>query len=183
MGITDAEKGTCTTIFMLPAIGESYSELIKYGFINAYVNDVMYDMPHGKSIFLLYKPERFDALQSRINHLRLKKMITDDYDYEDGYVVTVHPIPTKWMKDYTLFRQGKYSQFSEEYKSLFPRFNDVEINGIRVNAPTLQKLIFDRSELIKKYWEQRLGFPLSEGAEMWSKPDIYGSETLNIENI
>lgn len=185
MGINDAEKGTCTTIFMLPAIGVAYNDLLQYGFINAYIDDLGYIDRGSNKVYLLFKPEIVAPLEGWIKkQLKNRGSIVDDYDYAGGYVVTAHAIPDKYVKEYELFLEGKYSKFSDTYKALFPEFVSIKLgNGKMAKELSLQGHIFQRSKAIRDYWENKIGVKLDHDAEMWSKPDTTGFETLNIENI
>jgi len=177
------EDINCTTIFLLPGIGLTRKDILKHGFITAYINDKDYPV-YKNSVYLLYKPEDIHAfdefLKSEYNRTN---WMLEDYDYEGGYIVTVYKFPEKFMREYNLFLKGKYSQFGPDYVNLFPEKVEIVKNGKRSLKFSLAYHIFNRSEAIRKYWERMIGEELPADAELWSSPNIETTETLDINNI
>lgn len=173
---------TCSTLFLLPAIGLQRKDIIKYGFIDAYLDDVHHEPHYKASLYLLFKPENMEAFQVFLNkEYKRTKLLIEDYDYAGGYVVTVYKIAEEYMKEYDLFLKGKYSKFRKKYMQLFPQVVKIENeDGKSVMETSLAYHIFDRTPSIREYWEEKVGTSLDEEAEMWSKPDIEGVEKLNI---
>lgn len=77
------------------------------------------------------------------------------------------------------FLEGKYSKVDRAYvEEHFP-----DMPGHRLYA---NRLTFDRSPILKAYWEEKIGAELSDEAEVWSKPqkkiEVYGyNETTMVE--
>lgn len=176
--------GTCSTIFLLPAVGLKREIVRKYGFIAAYLDDKNHEVHHKNAIYILYHPVKMDDFQSflRGEYIRTPLLI-EDYDYAEGYVVTVYKLPLDFMGDYELFLQGKYSKFSEKYKSKFPKITDVVYDGIPTTDISIAHRIFNRTPELKALWEDMIGVVLSDDAEYWSIPDIGGTELLDINKF
>lgn len=71
----------------------------------------------------------------------------------------------------TPFLKGEYSKVDRTYvERNFPA------NPLHPNAAS--RLVFDKSDITRKYWENLLQVSLPEGAEVWSKPrkneEVYG---------
>lgn len=173
----------CTTIFLLPGIGLTRKDILKHGFITAYINDKNHPM-YKDSVYLLYKPEDIHTFNEFLKgEYKRTNWITDDYDYEGGYVVTVYKFPREFMREYNLFLKGRYSEFGSAYVELFPEKVEIIKNGKRSLKFSLAYHIFNRSEAIRKYWERMIGEELPVEAELWSSPNIDTSETLDINKI
>lgn len=85
--------------------------------------------------------------------------------YEDSYVKNDNVVVVLKFSDADIhkivapFLMGKYSQIDREYvkKNFFPT-----IHG----NPSLNRLILDKSRILRAYWKDRLGMELPEGAEV-----------------
>lgn len=185
MGIREADDLNCTTIFLLPVTGHQRKDLLKHGFIEAYLDDKNHEPHYRNAVYLLFKPEDMESLQSFIDkEYRLRNDILEDYDYSGGYVVVVYKIPQKYIDDYKLFLEGKYSKFSEQYKRLFPEMAETTNKaGDKEMMYTVPYLVFVKGKPIKEYWENKLGVKLDKDMEYWSVPNINGSDTLDINKL
>lgn len=181
--MTEREKKNCTTIFLLPSIGHTRQELLKYGFIAAYLDDVNHTVHYEEAVYCLFKPPDMANFQALLeNEYDKSTTIIEDYDYEGGYTVVVYKILERYLSEYHLFLEGKYSKFSPEYISLFP----IEIFIPGPYGPILQHSlhyhIFNRTKDIKVYWEEKVGQTLPNDMEMWSSPNM-NEEVLDISLI
>lgn len=180
--ISEKEKKNCTTIFLLPGIGHTRQELLKYGFLSAYLDDINHSVHYENALYVLFKPEKQDEFQKFLNGEHAKnKLVLEDYDYEGGYTVIAYLFEEKFLPEYNLFLQGKYSEFRPEYTRLFPKSVKVLDAHLKIEVykTSLQQHIFSRSKLIKKYWEKKIGQKLPENMELWSSPDM-SKEVLDI---
>lgn len=180
--ISEKERKNCTTIFLLPGIGHTRQGLLKYGFLAAYLDDINHSVHYENALYVLFKPEKQDEFHKFLTNEHAKNgLVLEDYDYEGGYTVIVYLFAEKFMPEYELFLQGKYSQFRPEYTKLFPKTAKVldPQFGIEVTKTSLQQHIFTRSKLIKKYWEKKIGQKLPDDMELWSSPDM-SKEILDI---
>jgi hypothetical protein len=92
----------------------------------------------------------------------------------------VYKIDVKYLPEYELFLQGKYSKFSPEYVKLFPMEILVELpRGAKVIKKSLHYHIFNRTKEIKDYWERQIGEKIPDNMELWSSPDM-DKEVLDI---
>lgn len=174
----------CTTIFLLPGIGLYRKDLLEYGFLSAYLDDVNHSIHYDRSLYLLFLPEDRDVFQDWLrSQYRNNRLLVEDYDYPGGYVVLVYSFPKQYKNEFALFLEGKYSLFRTEYIKLFPE--DVEVTdekGDRVIRKSLHYHIYTRSTTIKKYWEDKIGESLPAEAELWGIPDL-SKEVLDINNL
>lgn len=178
------KKKNCATIFLLPGIGLVRKDVLEVGFISAYLDDVNHEPHYENAVYLLFKPENMDTFRTFMTIEKLRSApILEDYDYEGGYVVVVYRFFDKYMPEYQLFLEGKYSKFSEEYIKLFPEQVAIPNADGKIKMEySLQYHIFNRSNAIKEFWEDRIGQKLDEDAELWSSPDL-DLEVLDINNL
>ena len=106
----------------------------------------------------------------------------DDYDYEDGYVVVVYMLNSKLEKDFELVKQGKYSKTSPAFQSIFPKVVKLKRNGLYKDEISLQYRIFNKTEDLRKYWEDRFDAELDADMEVWST-FIEEDEILKLDKI
>jgi hypothetical protein len=185
MGIQEIQdtRKTCSTIFLLAGIGLTRRGIIKYGFLSAYVDDINHEPHWDSSVYLLFRPDNIPEFQLFLSGESRKELIVEDYDYAGGYVVVVYRFPEEYKTEYNLFLEGKYSKFSKKYKALSPDIIRVIKNGVEEDTYSIHYHVFNKSEYMKKYWEDQLGTSLDPEMEMWSIPDIKGKETLDINNL
>lgn len=183
MEINDRKKN-CTTIFLLPGIGLFRKDILKYGFLSAYLDDIDHEPHYSDSVYLLFRPEeRGDFQEFLKKEYRRSAMLVEDYDHAGGFVVLVYNFPKEFKTEFEHFLSGEYSKFSKDYISLFPeRVETTDKSGEKVDEVSLQYHIFARTDAIKKYWESKIGSQLPKGAELWSAPD-FSQEVLDINNL
>lgn len=176
-------KPTVTTIFMLPTLKISRDGLRNNGFINAYYRDKDHTCDYENCIYVLFRPDNIykfrDFLQSEY---RRTKNIVEDYDYEKGFVVAVYQLDDRWNEDFEKIKKGKYSKTSDEFQSMFPRRLDIIKDGKRFYDVSLQWRIFNKTDDLKAYWEDKLGVQFDGDMEFWEIWDEE-KETLNINKI
>jgi len=179
--ITEKDRKNCTTIFLLPGIGHTRQELLPYGFVAAYLDDLQHEVHYEEALYLLFKPEDVPAFQKFLEEeYRKPSLILEDYDYRGGFVVVVYKVDNRYLPEYQLFLQGKYSRFSAEYVSQFPMEILVDLpKGGKVVKKSLHYHIFNRTKEIKDYWERKIGEKIPEDMELWSSPDM-DKEVLDI---
>lgn len=171
-----------TTLFMVRPLGLTIDDVERHGFINAFINDANQDYQYQNCVYLLFKPSDMDTFA---NFLELEKMradVVDDYDYEGGYVVVVYQSDPRYKTDFDLVKQGLYSKTSKEFQNLFPKVVKLMKNGKHRDEISLQYRIFNRTQDLINFWEEKLGVRFSQDQEVWQGFHIE-RETLNIENI
>lgn len=176
-------KKNVTTTFIVPSLKIGRDTLRDNGLINGYIKDEMRDVQYEDCVYILFKPKNEDLFKEFVDReYERTKLIVDDYDYEGGFVVLVYQLDDKWKKDYDLIKQGKYSQVSEEYQKIFPKIMTITKNGLRRDEITLQFRVFNKTEDLRKYWEEKIGIRFTDDMELW-QGFIEEDETLNIEKL
>jgi hypothetical protein len=176
-------KKNITTIFIVPTLDVNKDYLKNNNFINGYTEDANKDVQYKDCVYLLFKPKNFDYFKTFLeNEYDRAKGIVEDYDYEDGYVVVVYKLNENFKKDFVLIKQGLYSKTSPEFQKLFPRIIKIVKNGLNKDEISLQYRVFNKTEDLKQYWEEKLGVQFDESMEVWSGFDEK-NEILNIDKI
>ena len=161
-------KHTITSIFIVPTLSIGKDKLIDNGFVNGYIKDGRRDIQYENAVYLLFKPTDLDKFREFLDGQYEKtKSIIDDYDYEDGYVVVVYEINPRLKNDVELIKQGKYSQTSKKFQGIFPKVVQIRKNGLRRDEVSLQYRVFNKTEDLVKFWEDKLGVELPNDVEVW----------------
>lgn len=176
-------KKTITSIFMVPTLKISRDELKDNGFINGYIKDAGKDAQYENAVYLLFQPKDLDKFREFLDkEYERTKAVIDDYDYADGYVVVVYELDPRFKRDFKLIMQGKYSHTSSAFQSLFPKVIKIKKGGLHRDEISLQYRVFNKTEDLVKFWEDRLGVEFSEDQEVWHAFDKE-EETLDINKI
>lgn len=183
MSIKEEKIVTDSTRFLLRGLDLLKTDLTPYGFINAFLDDTDHEPHYEGCVYLLFKPKDLTELEFFVEAQKLSENeIVEEYDHPRGYVVIVYKFPDKYLEDYRLFLQGKYSKFSDDYKGLFPmEKSGLSSKKIPTKDPTFFDLIFNRREKMRDFWEERLDVTLDPDSEYWSSPTL-ANETINIKN-
>lgn len=174
---------TITSIFMVPTLKIDKDSLNANNFVNGYIQDLRRDVQYKDAVYLLFKPENLDKFREFLDkeYERTKEVI-DDYDYEDGYVVVVYTLNKKWKKDFSLVQEGLYSRTSKEFQNIFPKIVKVKKGDLHRDEVSLQFRIFNKTEELRTYWENRLDVEFTEEMELWRMFDM-DEEKLDLDKI
>lgn len=176
-------KRSISTLFMVKPLGIGIEKLDKTGFINGFIKDVSHDCIYEDCVYLLFKPLDMDVFRDFINSEYEKtENIVEDYDYEGGYVVVVYKLNPNFKKDYEFVKKGLYSKTSKDFQDLFPKVVKIIKNGKHRDEISLQYRIFNRTQDLIDFWEDKLGIRFSNDQEVW-EGFHEERETLNIKNI
>lgn len=176
-------KKTITSIFIVPTLSIDKEKLGDNGYINGYIKDGRRDIQYDKSIYLLFKPRNLDRFRAFLDQeYERTKSILDDYDYEDGYVVLVYKLNERLSSDIELIKQGKYSQTSKKFQEIFPKIVKITKNGAKKDEVSLQYRVFNKTEDLRKFWEEKLGVEFDDDMEVWSG-FIEENETMDLDKI
>jgi hypothetical protein len=176
-------KKTITSIFMVPTLQIPKDELKNNGFINGYNKDATADVEYKNAIYLLFKPTDLDKFRLFIENERERtKSIIDDYDYNDGYVVVVYQLNSKFKDDFDLIRRGKYSKTSFKFQELFPKVVKIMKNGLHKDEISLQFRVFNRTQDLVDFWEKKFNLTFGEDQEVWNG-FFEEEEILNLDKI
>ena len=174
---------TITTIFMVPTLGINKDEAKKNGFLNGYARDSHRDVQYEGCIYLLFKPEDVDDFRDFLDgEYERTKSIIDDYDYADGYVVVVYELNSKFKRDFNLVREGLYSKTSSEFQKLFPKIVKIKRGGLHKDEISLQFRIFNKTEDLRQYWEDKFDVEFDDSMEIWDG-FVLEKETLNLDKF
>jgi hypothetical protein len=176
---------TCTSLFLVPLLGIDKEALDEFGFVMGYLDDVNHEIHYEESIYLLFKPKNLEEFNLFVRNETQNpaRSLVDDYDYEGGYAVLVYRIPQRFLQDYQLFLEGKYSKFSESAKRMFPaEVIIVSQDGSRRRVSSFAYRIFDKEDSMKRWVEEIIGEELDKNAEYWTIPDL-DREILDIDKI
>ena len=177
-------KKTITTIFMVPTLKIDKVKLKENGFLNGYVKDgrdgaVSYD----NCVYLLFKPSDLDKFKEFLDvEYERTKSVIDDYDYEDGYIVVVYKLNTKYSKDFRLVKQSQYSKTSKEFQLLFPKIVKLVKDGRNREEISLQYRVFNKTEDMVKFWEEKLDVTFDPDQEVWHGYNEE-DEILNLDKL
>lgn len=176
-------KKTITSIFMVPTLKIDRDRLRENGFINAYIKDGKKDVQYENAAYLLFHPKDLDKFKEFLDdEYERTKSIIDDYDYEDGFVVLVYQLNPKFKKDFNFVKSGKYSKTSKEFQSEFPRVIKIKKNGLHKDEVSLQYRVFNKTEDLRKFWEEKIGIEFDDSMEVW-QGFIEERETLFIDKL
>lgn len=168
---------------MVPTLGIDKDLVKNNGFINGYSRDGNKDVQYENCIYLLFKPEDLDMFRDFLEgEYERTKSIIDDYDYDNGYVVVVYELNKKFKKDFGIVKEGLYSKTSSEFQALFPKIVKIKRGGLHKDEISLQYRIFNKTEDLRKYWEDKLDMEFDENWEVWDGFSI-DKETLFIDKI
>jgi len=176
-------KKTITSVFMVPTLQIPRGELQDNGFINGYVKDGSREVQYENCSYLLFQPKDLDKFREFLDsEYERTKDIVDDYDYQDGFVVVVYQLNKKFNKDFMLIKEGLYSRTSKDFQALFPKVIKIKKNGLQRDEISLQYRVFNRTEDLIKFWEDKLGVEFDDDQEVWHA-FILKDEILNIEKL
>lgn len=176
-------KKTITSIFIVPTLNIDREKLKNNGFINAYIKDASREVQYENSVYLLFYPKDIDRFKEFLDdEYERTKSIIDDYDHENGFIVLVYKMNPKFKADFNLIKSGKYSKTSMEFQRLFPKIVKLKKNGLYKDEISLQYRVFNKTEDLRKYWEEKIGIEFDDSMEVW-QGFIEEKETLFIDKL
>jgi hypothetical protein len=174
---------TITSIFVVPTLKINRDDIKDNGYVNAYMVDIRRDVQYENAVYLLFKPDNLDKFREFLEkEYERTKLVLDDYDYEEGFVVVVYQLDKKWKKDFAIVREGLYSQTSKEFQDLFPKVIKIMKNNLHRDEMSLQHRIFRKSEDLRQYWEDKIDISFDDTMEVWEGFQIE-NETLDLDKI
>lgn len=170
-------KYTKTTQFILPAVGINLkNQLVFRFFINAYVGDKGHENAYERPIFVLFGTEdvKNPYWLKTYNALTESKNYTTDYDcgIQDNkhLVMMIFQVPKQFVDDYYNFKKGKYSKFSEEFKSKFPQYIK---EGTGPEKESIIWQVINKADSLKREVEREFMMPegsMNDAEEIWDIP-------------
>jgi hypothetical protein len=177
------KKKNKSSVFVLPMItGIPY--LYFRGFINCYVGCNHDDLSDGRRIYLAFKTEALEEdfyKDKKGNNVRNKKRIEvlesnplfNKKIIINGFTLFVYTPEERFSRDFDKFVSGKYSKFSEEYKTL-----------LKSLYPTIKKMksIVSPTRLDRMLLTKDLNSTLPEECEIYSVPELI-EETFSLSQF
>lgn len=153
---------------MIPTLKIPKNLLKNNGFINGYLKDINRDIQYENVVYILFKPKDLDKFREFLNgEYERTKDVIEDYDYEDGFVVVIYKLNPEFKKDYEIIKTGKYSKTSKKFQSLFPKTIKIIKGKSSRDEISLQYRIFNKTEDLIEFWENKLGVYFQEENEAW----------------
>jgi len=176
-------KKNITSLFIVPTLKITKDDIKGHNMINGYLIDIERDTQYEDSVYILFRPPDMLLFQGFVEkQYETNKLLIDDYDYDDGFVVLVYKLPSKFKKDYDLIKEGKYSETSKEYQNIFPKIIKIVKNGLHRDEISLQYRVFRKSPELKKYWEDLIDINFTDSMEVWPGFDLF-TETLDLDKV
>lgn len=176
-------KRTVSAIFIVPTLSIDRTRLKDNGFLNAYIKDDMRDMQYENVVHVLFRPENKSKFKLFLDdEYERTKSVIEDYDYEGGFIVIVYQLDPAFKADYGMVKLGKYSKTSPIFQAKFPKTVNVTTGGFHKEDISLQYRVFNKTEDLKVYWEEKLGVDFDDSMEVW-QGWIEENEILNIEKL
>jgi hypothetical protein len=126
-------------------------------FLNAYLidTDLENEYNDGKFIYVIIKCYQDKDFVSFYSTLIGFDNYVDEYEVQE-FIVMIFSVPEKFIVDFNLILDGKYSQISPLAKQLIMK------NNFYSNNKSTIPLILGKSTALKESWEKRLSNPNSE---------------------
>lgn len=174
-------KISATNLFITPLLNLGRPNLIKLGFVDAFMKDELREIEYERSVYLLFKPINIEEFNLFTEEQRESNApIIDEYDY-GKWTILVYKLPKKFEDDYEKILQGKFSHVSEEYKKAIPKWYRIGENGAYVDKMNIQHMAFEKSDELKKYWKDELDLTITNSDEHWHH--YFEREVLNKETL
>ena len=150
--------------YILPMLSTQF-DVVRANLINTYIGSDEFT-GYDNHIYLLYKylgNPRFIEYEDYLEHANLFEA---KYDPDKYHVMFIFKVPEKYQIVYDLFKQGKYSEFPEDYKLLIFKFHQIVDENHKV-----AKVLYKHPDL-KEELEDRLDIILPKNSEVSSVPDL-----------
>lgn len=158
--------------FLLPMLKLDQNLLLNHELVNVYLGDHTSQYQYTNNLHLLFKCSKYSSSFNRyLKELSEHPEFVTYYDtYGEGNLMVVFNISNENLPILDLFKNGKYSEFSDEYKELFPKKNNLGEWKTRWK-------VFLKHEDLRKQQEDKINIPgdrnpiiLPQTAEVWDKP-------------
>jgi hypothetical protein len=149
----------------------------KFFLLNCYISVIEY--PDLKNhFFLLFKFKNKDsylAVKEKLLQSKLYKEERKHTTKSGDYYIFVFNVPQERKKDVALFKLGKYSQISREFKNMI----------FKVHSVTQEKPLFhilNRSKMRRIKLSNDLDYDIPEDLDLWTVPHDH-EETLTLKDL
>jgi hypothetical protein len=170
--------------YLLPLLSDCiYLEKKYYKYLkNTYILDNL-DL-YNKSIYLMHDYDKMNNSIDNYEQNIIDNIYFHDLIQDKNKVIYVMKFPKKYINEYNLFLEGKYSHFSEEAKNVILSYY-TELYAGNVNAINFLikvKQILYKDEKLRKQIEDELGVHIDSNAELTDVIDLK-YETINLQKI
>ncbi len=165
-------KSKITFAYLLPLLGFKWTDIIinKYGtpvqttkdsnFINCYIGDEKYpEITKDNKVLLLYKFDGNIEFVQFEGQMKAHARCIDIYDPYMCFVMFIFKVQDKFIDDYELVLQGKYSEISSHAKNTVIEFHGLKTYGDQ--SRTYQILHKMEQAFVAKEEELNEGLPSS----------------------
>jgi hypothetical protein len=166
-----------STVFLLPILGYK-EEFFTEEFISAYI-----DENENKKLVLCFNNSLTNEFREMILELQTNENFNSiDYDDDDKEIVLTFTIPKSRDIDYNLFKSGRYTKISNEYKEILLDFHNRK-SGAGKYITMIDALMPDH--LAKKYRADKMGVSPNDlpGSEVMSIPDMDRELYIKTNNL
>lgn len=168
---------------MIPTLKVPQGKLKENNFINGYLSDELSDLNYENSVYLLFKPTNILKFKEFLdNEYERTESVIEDYDYPNGFVVVVYELNSVFRRDFYLIKKGNYSKTSKDFQELFAENIEIKQNNLIRKEKSLQYRIFNKTQDLVDFWENRLSIDWDDDFEVWEGWEEK-KEILNINNI
>ncbi len=150
------KKKTTSFTFVLPMLFDSRGHIpsVKDCYIRAKGKD-----DKKEHIFLLVDKGESDK---DLGRMRNNPYYEEEEEVDNANLLITFKAPDEYKREYDLFLESKYSEFSESFKQRILRFHGI------TKTHNVGKVLY-RSEDLYKKWEERLNVDISRDLEIGSK--------------
>lgn len=160
-------KISSTNMFIVPLLNIGRDNLMRLGFVDAFMKDEIREIEYERVVYLLFKPHDIDKFNIFIEEQRESNLpILDEFDYKE-WTILVYKLPKKFEKDYEKILLGKFSETSAEYQKAIPKFYQVNKDGASVYKMNIQHMVFTKDDELKKYWKSELDLIITNSDSHW----------------
>lgn len=146
-------------------------------FLNSYLLDLDLaneEYNNGPYVFVVIKPYQDTDFDIFYNTILSFENYVDEYEKSD-YIIMIFRVPDRFLDDYNLILEGKYSEISKEARTI------IMGNCFFSSKPKFIPMILSKSVALKKSWEDRLSH-ISEIPVCHSPVDLGEQEVWGIIN-
>jgi len=155
------DKKTRSYTYIFPMLGNNAKE---FNFVvNCFIGDRNKPELENK-IFLLLKFSGEKRFEEYEKYIKMYPNYGGNYDPDNTHVMYYFEVPEKYKKEYELFKKGKYSIFSDEYKRKIFKFHNIG------SKSDVGKVLY-RTEDKFREWERKVGQKIDRNQEIGSIPD------------
>lgn len=162
----------------MPMLGIDRNELYwKFFFLNCYIG--VEDYPHyDNHFFLLFKFKNipaYETVRKKLKEHKLYKTTMKHSTKNEDYFIFVFNIPKEQKNNVQLFKEGKYSKFTREYKnSIF------KVHRVKQDKPLYH--ILNKTKTRRLKLSKDLDWEIPEDVDLWDIPYM-DEEILSLKNL